>query len=240
MRPLHEVLIEAASRKGVSQSTRRSALALAAAAPAAFGLNSVLAQVDAERNGKGKGKGKGKNRGRRNHGGSRQGDIRILNFALTLEHLEYAFYRDALANDFTRKSFGGFLDPNLYDRLLNLRDHEDTHVDALTATIQDLGGEPVEELCYDFGYTTVTQFLGVAQALENTGVSAYVGAIADIKSPSLQTTGATIATVEARHASYLNLINRVNPFPDAFDEPLDMDEVLAIAGQFIVGEMPCN
>ncbi len=235
MRPLHEVLIEAASRKDVLPSTRRSALALAAAAPAAFGLNTVLAQVGAEKAGRKK---KRKQRQRRREEDARQNsrrnDIAILNYALTLEHLEYAFYRDALADDFGENDFDGFLDPNLYDRLLDIRDHEDTHVDALIATIQQLGGDPVEELCYDFGYNNVNQFLGVAQALENTGVSAYDGAIADIKSPSLQTTGATIATVEARHASYLNLINDDNPFPAAFDTPLDMDEVIDIAGQFIV------
>ena len=108
------------------------------------------------------------------------------------------------------------------------------HVDTLIDVIDSLGGDPVEELCYDFGYDTVAEFLGVAQALENTGVSAYDGAIADIRSGDLQTAGATIATVEARHASYLNFINGDNPFPAAFDTPLDMDEVLDIAGQFIV------
>ena len=53
----------------------------------------------------------------------------------------------------------------------------------------------------------------MAEFLENTGVSAYDGAIAYIKAAKLQTAGATIATVEARHASYLNLINGDLPFP---------------------------
>jgi Ferritin-like domain len=56
--------------------------------------------------------------------------------------------------------------------------------------------------------------------LENTGVSAYDGAIAHISAAKLLTVGATIATVEARHASYLNLLNRDVPFPSAFDEPV--------------------
>jgi hypothetical protein len=34
------------------------------------------------------------------------------------------------------------------------------------------------------------------------------------------TAGATIATVEARHAAYLNLLNKDIPFPEAFDEPV--------------------
>jgi hypothetical protein len=44
---------------------------------------------------------------------------------------------------------------------------------------------------------------------------------------------ATVATVEARHASYLNVINGEIPFPAAFDTPKSRAEVLAIAGQFI-------
>ena len=56
------------------------------------------------------------------------------------------------------------------------------------------------------------------QFLENTGVSAYDGAIAHIQRAALLTAGATIATVGARHASYLNLLNGDVPFPRAFDE----------------------
>ena len=59
----------------------------------------------------------------------------------------------------------------------------------------------------------------VTQQLENVGVSAYDGALAFLTSAQLQTTGATIATVEARHASYLNLLNNMIPFPNAFDMP---------------------
>jgi hypothetical protein len=248
MRSLHDVLIEAASRPGVSPSSRRSVLALVATAPAAFGVQSVLATAVA-----GGGYGNGGNRGGKhnhnhnhhhhhNNGGNsgnsgkgKKSDIAVLNYALTLEHLEFAFYRDALGQGgFDASDFTGFLDPNLFDRLKDIRDHEGAHVDTLTQVIQSLGGNPVAELCYDFGYSNADQFLAVAQALENTGVMAYDGAIADIKSGDLQTAGATIATVEARHASYLNLINDDNPFPDAFDTPKSQQQILDIAGQFIV------
>jgi len=39
--------------------------------------------------------------------------------------------------------------------------------------------------------------------------------------------------VEARHASYLNLITGEVPFPAAFETPLTAEEVLEIAGPFI-------
>jgi Ferritin-like domain len=81
----------------------------------------------------------------------------------------------------------------------------------------------VPKSTYNFNktaFTSVGKFVAVAEFLENTGVSAYDGAIAYIKAAKLQTAGATIATVEARHASYLNLINGDVPFPMPFDKPV--------------------
>lgn len=252
MRPLHELLIKAASRQGVAQPSRRGVLALAAAAPAAFGLNTVLAQVEAEK--KLSQKDRNQRRRRRNDNrakGSRRNDIRILNYALTLEHLEYAFYRDGL-DQFNASDFDDFddRDTQLFVRLGEIRDHEEAHVELLTETIEGLGGNPVEEQCYnfdaveeqdgDFDFQDPAGFLQIAQLLENTGVSAYTGALADIRSGDLQTAGATIATVEARHAAYLNFINGDSPFPDDRDTPLSMEEILDAAGGFIEGPMPCD
>ncbi len=171
-------------------------------------------------------------------------DVDILNYALTLEHLENAFYRDGLAR-FNERNFRKakflkrhtkYIERTVYSNFKLIAEHERVHVATLISVIQSLGGTPVNELCYNFGYTTVDGFVKIAQLLENTGVMAYDGAISLICSPELQTSGATIATVEARHASYLNLLNGQNPFPDAFDTPKTMAEILAAAGGFIV---PC-
>lgn len=170
-------------------------------------------------------------------------DLDVLNYALTLEHLEYAFYRDALdrfdeANFMRSKSLRGYGDRvrgNVYDYFGDIRDHEETHVETLTAVITDLGGDPVAEADYDFGIDSVDEFIAIAAVLENTGVSAYDGAISLIDNGDLQTAGATIATVEARHAAYLNQLNGDSPFPVAFDDPKSMEEVLDAAGGFIVG-----
>jgi rubrerythrin len=168
-------------------------------------------------------------------------DIEVLNFALTLEHLEYAFYRDGLERfdqkDFKRSKLNGFgnrIQMQARPNLMDIRDHEETHVDTLTSVIESLGGDPVEEACYDFGYDNVNEFLEIAAVLENTGVSAYDGAISLIEAEDLLTAGATIATVEARHASYLNLLNGDDPFPEPFDDPKSPSEVLDAAGGFIV------
>lgn len=160
-------------------------------------------------------------------------DLDVLNYALTLEHLEYAFYRDGVGLfTFGNDTRGQSIDANL----AAVRDHEGAHVETLTTVITDLGGEPVTEATYDFGgaYGDPTAFLATAQALENTGVSAYDGAGQFLENAELLTAAGSIVAVEARHASYLNLLNGAIPFPDAFETPLSPEEVLAIAGPFIV------
>ncbi|MFN8589851.1 MAG: ferritin-like domain-containing protein [Thermomicrobiales bacterium] len=163
-----------------------------------------------------------------------QDDVDVLNYALTLEHLEYAFYRDGL-EQFSDADFGdGPFNRPISDFLADIRDHEQAHVEKLTQVITDLGGEPVVEAEYNFGYSDAASFLATAQALENTGVSAYDGAGQFLESADLLTAAGSIVAVEARHASYLNLLNGVLPFPAPFETPLAPDEVLATAGPFIV------
>jgi rubrerythrin len=161
--------------------------------------------------------------------------VGVLNYALTLEHLEAAFYREGLRRfgeaDFTDAGYA----PVVRKYLTAIQDHEAEHVDTLMQVIGDLKGEPVAAGQYDFGYADVAGFLGVAQTLENTGVSAYEGAAQYlIEEDQLLTAALTIHGVEARHAAYLNGLNGVSPFPAATDPPLAPDDVLAAASQFIV------
>jgi Ferritin-like domain len=159
-------------------------------------------------------------------------DIDVLNYALTFEHLEYSFYRDGIGLfSFGQDSRGQSIDTNF----AAIRDHEGAHVETLASVIADLGGTPVEEATYDFGdaYADPMAFMMTAAALENTGVSAYDGAGQFITDPELLTAAGSIVAVEARHASYLNLLTGQIPFPAAFETPLTMDEVLEIAGPFI-------
>lgn len=161
--------------------------------------------------------------------------VDVLNYALTLEHLEHAFYRDGLeqfsADDFAAAGYAA----NVYEWFGIIRDHEMEHVNVITSVIADLGGEPVAEGTYDFGYSDLAGFVGVATALENTGVAAYQGAAQFlIEEDELLTAALTIHGVEARHAAYLNGLTGESPFPEAFNPTLTVDEVLEIAGPFIV------
>jgi len=164
------------------------------------------------------------------------GPVDVLNYALTLEHLETAFYRDGLASIGEAGITGLGFDASVFAKLSEIAAHEAAHVETLTQVITDLGGEPVAEATYDFGYTDAAGFLQVAQALEDTGVSAYQGAAQyAMGDDGLLTAALTIHGVEARHAAYVALLNGGNPFPEAVNPTLTPAEVLEIAGPFIVG-----
>lgn len=174
--------------------------------------------------------------------GSTTNDISVLNFALRLENLESAFYQQALAkfatrdfqNSATLQTIGGTkIGANLYTYITQIAQNEQDHVTKLTQTIVAMGGVPQPVDCYNFGITTADNFLQIAQTIENLGVMAYDGAIAVLQNTDLQTAAATIATVEARHAAYLNLLTFTLPFPGAFDTTQTMTQVLAAAGQFM-------
>lgn len=156
------------------------------------------------------------------------GDIDILNFALTLEYLEAAFYDQA-------KSEGSY-DAETTEIVDLLGKDEAEHVSALKATISDLGGTPVEAPGVEFGKAFANQksFLELAQTFEDTGVSAYNGAGPALKSKELLATAGSIVQVEARHAAAIRLLNGQSPAPDSFDPTLDMQQVLDAVDPFVV------
>src|SRR5215210_7594868 len=178
--------------------------------------------------------------GKRNNGGG-VSDVDILNYALVLERLEYEFYRrylqrfseQKIEGDAIFEGFGNKVRSQIYENLARIRNHEKTHVQTLIKVIKSLGGNPVGDSEYNFGVNSVKEFVATAQVLEDTGVMAYDGAIAYIHRPGLQTAGATIATVEARHASYLRLLNGEVPFPEPFDDPKAPRQVCEMVDPFI-------
>ncbi len=156
------------------------------------------------------------------------GDVEILNFALTLEYLESAFYTQALRD--TQRLSG-----DVRKLATEIRDNENEHVDALKAAIKGAGGKAVKAPGVDFGgaFATEKSFLKLAQTLEDTGVSAYNGAGPAIKSAEVLGAAGSIVQVEARHASLIRLARGTAPAPDAFDKTLSTDEVLAAVKPFV-------
>jgi hypothetical protein len=135
------------------------------------------------------------------------GDIGILNYALTLEYLERAFYNEATAKvTFLKKALGS---------------------KAVKEPKFNFMGIPSDP----------AKFTATAYVLENTGVHAYLGQAGNIKKPAYLLAAASIVTIEARHAGAIASITNTAIAPSGpFDTGFTAAKVLtAVKGTgFIV------
>ena len=163
---------------------------------------------------------------------SSSSDTDILNFALTLEYLEAAFYAEAV-----RK---GALKGETKTFARVVAGHEAAHVAALKSA---LGSHAVAKPKFDFKGTTANQakFQATSEVLEYTGVSAYLGQVGNISSKKVLAAAGAILPVEAWHAAWIADIRRHGgkpyPAPSAFAEGKTKAQILtAVKGTgFIVG-----
>ena len=155
-----------------------------------------------------------------------EGDIGIVNYALTLEYLEADFY-DQVAKSGLFK--GGDL-----ALIEAIGESEQMHVEALTATVEDLGAEPAPVPKTEFPLDDAKSVLELAATVENLGAAAYLGQAAAIEDPGILAAALSIHSVEGRHAAALNILTGQSPTPDgAFAKPADMETVLAEVQPFI-------
>ncbi|KAJ7680950.1 ferritin-like domain-containing protein [Mycena polygramma] len=161
-------------------------------------------------------------------------DPQVLNYALTLEHLEAAFYKQYLEQfsdaDFIKAGYPGWT----RGRFLQIRDHETTHVTFLTTALQAAGASAVAECEYQFPVTSVNSFVDLAGVLELVGTAAYTGGAQFIASKDYLTAAASILAVEARHESWINAaVRHGSAWDSAFQTPLLINPVYSLAAPFI-------
>jgi hypothetical protein len=155
-------------------------------------------------------------------GGSKAQDVKILNFALTLEYLEAAFYAEAVGRGIYTGTVGTFAS--------TVASHEATHVATLKSV---LGSKAVASPKFDFKGTTRQwkTFLRTSKVLEDTGVAAYQGQAPRIHQNAVLGPAAAILAVEARHAAWVRDLlgagKTVKPAPAAFSTPHSMEAILA-------------
>ena len=156
-------------------------------------------------------------------------DLEIVQYALTLEHLETDFYNAVLDS-------GVVKDPQLGETAKLIRDAEQAHVDTLTGVVKDLGGTPKRpktnfDAVLEGGEKKI---LETAAAVENLGAAAYLGQAGRIRSKDILAAALSIHSVEARHAAALNSVVGRSIVPDgAFAKPASMDAVLPQVKPFL-------
>ncbi|MET3927758.1 ferritin-like domain-containing protein [Devosia sp. 2618] len=156
----------------------------------------------------------------------------VLNFALTLEYLEAAFYAQG------NKARG--LIPSKYRTVFKtIGQHEDAHVKLLKGV---LGSAAVAAPAVDFTaggkyadvFSNFDTFLALSQTFEDLGVAAYKGQAGNlIGSGEILTVALQIHSVEARHAAEVRRIGLKIGWDSAFDKPLSKSAVLAAATPFL-------
>ena len=166
----------------------------------------------------------------------------VLNFALNLEYLEATFYLtittgSGLASADMGSSPGAvtggqgkvtFTDTGVQALAMQLAAEEQAHVQFLRATLSALNFTPVAMPALNLAalgaVTNDATFLGIARALETTGVSAYEGAItALISNTTALNYAAQIHDTEGQHEGALRQFCVANgatsPAVDTFDIP---------------------
>ena len=149
-------------------------------------------------------------------------NVKVLNFALTLEYLEAEFYDQAIK--------AGALTGDVLSATQVVAEHENEHVEFLQKA---LGRAAVKKPKFDFQGTTTdpAKFLPTAQALEDTGVAAYSGQATNLFGASVIKAAVSILTVEARHASRFRTLNNESFAPRSFDRPRSRKQVLKIVAE---------
>ncbi|MBC7617097.1 MAG: ferritin-like domain-containing protein [Pedobacter sp.] len=129
----------------------------------------------------------------------------VLNFALTLEYIEFNFYDTAV------KTSGLIPAGGPINAITIIRNHELAHVNLLRGALGASAIAAIPASALDFTargtfptvFSDYLTFLKVATAFEDTGVRAYKGQATVLKGSPVLTTALQIHSVEARHASQL-------------------------------------
>ncbi|ERF68605.1 hypothetical protein EPUS_07166 [Endocarpon pusillum Z07020] len=162
-------------------------------------------------------------------------DLVVLQFALTLEHLENVFYKQALQK-FTEKDFAdaGF-DKNYFNNLRFIAQDEEAHVVVLTQEILAAGAKPVESCEYNFGKALddVKSFVSLGSVLEGVGVSAYSGSAPAIESKDLLTAAAAILVAEGLHQGIQRQGLQQVPSANIVGTPASPTAIFTLASAFI-------
>lgn len=151
-------------------------------------------------------------------------DVDILNFALNLEYLEAEFYTVATTGRRIEEigigvsgvgTLGGTvgggavaMDNRVMQVARDLANEEQMHVRLLRSALGSAAvAKPAINLAaLGIGFANVTEFLTLARAFEDVGMTAYNGAAPLISSRAILTAAAGIGQTEAQHAGVLRYL----------------------------------
>lgn len=135
------------------------------------------------------------------------------------------------------KVFNGGTQKDARSTFFDIQRHENAHVAFLLSAL-GAAARP-KPTFQNLVQPDFQQFALVSQALENTGVGAYLGAAPVILNRGYLAAAGSIALIEARHAGWLNslvavpITTNVYGVEQSFETPLTPAQVVALASPFI-------
>ena len=146
-------------------------------------------------------------------------DVAILNYALTLEYLQAAFYTEAERM--------GSLRGRAAEAAEVVGAVERAHIKAFHDV---LGNKAAARPSFNFQGTTENQnaFLKTAVAFEDLAVEAYKGQAPRLQANSALAAALAIHSVEARHAAWMRYLFGVEPAGRAFDQPRSKQQITRV------------
>ncbi|KAF6747290.1 ferritin-like domain-containing protein [Ephemerocybe angulata] len=161
-------------------------------------------------------------------------DLKVLNLALHISHLAYAFYTRSLslysAEDFASAGYPDWV----RGRYEQVREHASVQGRFLEGAVKGAMGMAVQECGYQFPDTSVKEFVNVSEVLALLAVGAFNGAVRELENREYAEVMASIMGVEARHAAWINsAVKEENGWDTAFETRLTFNQAWTILSNFI-------
>jgi hypothetical protein len=152
------------------------------------------------------------------------GDLERLDFLLSLERMQAAFYEQAIASGGAVGAFAALAQ--------TIAAIERSHVRGLMVR---LGSQASPAPFFNFKGTTENprRFVRTAIALEDLSTSTLAGILAELEQAEVVTTVAAMYTAEARHSAWIRLEGGQDAAPTALQvpaEPAEIDDLLMRTG----------
>ncbi|MCJ1329078.1 hypothetical protein MMC10_005755 [Thelotrema lepadinum] len=160
-------------------------------------------------------------------------DVDILQFALTLEHLENVFYKSVFQVFSLEEFMSAGYTESFFLNVGFIAQDEETHVALLEKAISAAGATPVAPCNYQFPITDVRSFVGLSNILEGVGSSAYLGAAPLVQDKANLAVAGSILVTEALHTALQRQGSNLAPAANAFGTGLGANEVFTLAAAFI-------